>query len=255
MIESFDPRHDLDLGSAPRLGVNIDHVATLRQLRGTPYPSLIEAAQCALAGGASQITVHLREDRRHIQDADVPALRKFLKNPYLLNLEMAPTPEMTRIAKKIQPDWVCLVPEKRNEVTTEGGLDLKRSSSRVAAVVKALRKTSTRVSLFVEPDVRAMEKAHALGAHAVELHTGAYCLARGARRSALKKKLAAAAEKAAHLGLRVHAGHGLDASSVRELLDLEAIVEFNIGHSIVCRSVFVGLEVAVREMVAALAAP
>lgn len=245
----------MDLGSAPTLGVNIDHVATLRQLRGTRYPSLLSVAKQVLEVGAAQITVHLREDRRHIQDADVVQLRKVVVSPFHLNLEMAPSPAILKIAKKIKPDWVCLVPEKRNEVTTEGGLDLKKSGPRVAQVVRAFQGTATKVSLFVEPDLETIRRAAKLGAHAVEIHTGKFCLQTRAARAREKKAIAGAAKLASALGMRVHAGHGLDYENVRELLDIPEIIEFNIGHAIVCRSVEVGMSVAVKEMIAAIAAP
>ncbi len=251
-----------------RLGVNIDHLATLRQLRGTPYPDLIEAVRIIEGAGAEQLTVHLREDRRHIQDEDVKGLRKKLKIP--LNLEMAATPEMARFATKVRPDWICLVPEKRNEVTTEGGLDLKKGATRIASVIRAVRKAKIRVSLFVEPSEAAMLQSASLEADAVELHTGRYCLA---AQGALGKKSKAAErieyqriERAARLGrslgLHVHAGHGFDLENVRPvaaILDPASgrplIEEFNIGHFLVCRAAMVGMDQAVREMLAAIRAP
>ena len=247
-----------------RLGVNIDHVATLRQLRGTPYPDLLEAARiCELAGG-EQITVHLREDRRHIQDDDVKALRKSLRVP--LNLEMAATEAMTRFARKLGPDWVCLVPEKRQEVTTEGGLDIRRNRKRVAASVTALKKSQIRVSLFVEPTDEAVRLSAELGADAVELHTGRYCLATQAGRGASRAKtelarIEKASAEAVRLNLHAHAGHGFDYENVRPVAAFTRsgggvlVEEFNIGHSIVCRAALVGLEQAVREMVSAIRAP
>ncbi|MCC7441427.1 MAG: pyridoxine 5'-phosphate synthase [Bdellovibrionales bacterium] len=254
------------IAALPRLGVNIDHVATLRQLRGTPYPDIVEAARACEAGGAGQITIHLREDRRHIHDEDVRRLRSSLKVP--MNLEMAVTDEMIRIAGRVRPDWSCLVPEKRQEVTTEGGLDLKRAGRRLAKGVGALQKLGVKVSLFVEPSLEAVKAAQVLGAEAVEFHTGKYCLARqreGAR--AVKqaaseldrlRKACLAARKA---GLGVHVGHGFDYANVREVaafVDAEGgplVEEYNIGHAIVCRAAFVGLERAVREMKSAILAP
>jgi pyridoxine 5-phosphate synthase len=251
-------------GSAPALGVNIDHIATLRQLRGTPYPDLIEAARCVEAGGGQQITVHLREDRRHIQDEDVKRLRAALNLP--LNLEMAATEPMLKFARKVHPDWACLVPEKRQELTTEGGLALEKNKRRVGSVVQALKKVGIRVSLFVEPSVQSVRLSQELGADAVELHTGRYCLETqkkapqgdsgrpSPRASAELTRIAKAVAEGRRLGLKVHAGHGLDYGNVRALLELE-ISEYNIGHSIVCRAALVGLERAVREMVSAIAAP
>lgn len=248
-------------GTAPLLGVNIDHIATLRQLRGTPYPDLLEAARICEAAGADQITAHLREDRRHIQDADVKKLRAELNVP--LNLEMAATPAMVRFATRIRPDWACLVPEKRNEVTTEGGLDLAKNRKRVAETVAQLRRAGIKVSLFVEPSVQAMKLGRELGADAVELHTGRYCLAsQGALGASSKKKadqeferIRKAAEVARELGLEVHAGHGFDYENVRRVAGLPMIQEYNIGHAIVCRAALVGLQRAVREMVSAIRAP
>ena len=256
------------LPALARLGVNIDHLATLRQLRGTPYPDLVEAVRVIEGAGADQITVHLREDRRHIQDEDVRVLRKKLKIP--LNLEMAATPEMARFAAKVRPDWICIVPEKRNEVTTEGGLDLKKGAKRVDAVVRAARKARIRVSLFVEPSEEAMLQSAALGAHAVELHTGRYCLAAqgalGKNSKAQERMELARIERSARLGrslgLHIHAGHGFDLENVRPVAAIEdqatrlpLIEEFNIGHFLVCRAALVGMDQAVREMIAAIRAP
>lgn len=250
----------------PRLGVNIDHLATLRQLRGTPYPSLLDAAKIVENAGGSLITVHLREDRRHIQDLDVRDLRRFLKIP--LNLEMAATDEMTRIALKIKPEWACVVPEKRSEITTEGGLSLEKNAKKIAQVVERLKRAKIKVSLFVEPSLKAMRKSAELGADAVELHTGRYCLATQTKPSGSKKKITSeflriqdAAEEAKRLGLHVHAGHGFDYSNVRAIAAIvdenqePLIEEFNIGHSIVCRAALVGLDRAVKEMLSAILAP
>ncbi|MBS1961485.1 MAG: pyridoxine 5'-phosphate synthase [Bdellovibrionales bacterium] len=253
----------------PRLGVNIDHIATLRQLRGTPYPSLLEAARIVEKAGGAQITVHLREDRRHIQDEDVRQLRKELRIP--LNLEMAATEAMTKFALKIKPEWDCIVPEKRAEVTTEGGLALEKNARRIGKTVERLKKGGIKVSLFVEPSVKAMKLSAKLGADAVELHTGRYCLAAQSPKASTgagKKKTAAEFDRireagllARDLGLHVHAGHGFDYANVRpvaELVDDEKrplIEEYNIGHAIVCRAAIVGLDRAVKEMVSAILAP
>lgn len=263
---------DTTSAALPRLGVNIDHVATLRQLRGTPYPSLLEAARMCEAAGAQQITVHLREDRRHIQDADVVALRKSLRVP--MNLEMAATEAMTRIAVKVKPAWACLVPEKRQEVTTEGGLAIAKNKKRIAATVSKLKAAGIRVSLFVEPSAEAVKLSRECGADAVEFHTGAYCLATqeaqaGGKKSASAAKkaktelerLRKAALAARKAGIRPHAGHGFDFDNVRAVAALEdeqgrpLIEEYNIGHAIVCRAALVGMERAVREMVSAILAP
>lgn len=254
-------------GGMPRLGVNIDHIATLRQLRGTPYPSLVEAAQIVEAAGGEQITVHLREDRRHIQDQDVYDLRRALQIP--LNLEMAATDAMTKIATKVRPEWACLVPEKRNEVTTEGGLALEKNKSRIAKTIRRLKKAKIRVSLFVEPSLKAMKTSAELGADAVELHTGKYCMAAqgafgkssGAKEKQEFKRIEEAGLLARKLGLHVHAGHGFDYTNVRPVVELmdsvkrPLIEEYNIGHAIVCRAAIVGLDQAVREMVSAILAP
>lgn len=256
--------------SLPRLGVNIDHIATLRQLRGTPYPSLTEAARIVEAAGGAQITVHLREDRRHIQDADVRDLRRMLRIP--MNLEMAATEAMTKIAIKIRPEWDCIVPEKRAEVTTEGGLALEKNARMIGRTVEKLKRAGIKVSLFVEPSVKAMRLTAKLGADAVELHTGRYCLATqsalGKAKGSSSKKISVelkrieeAGNLARALGLHVHAGHGFDYENVRPvaaLLDAEGrtlIEEYNIGHAIVCRAALVGLDRAVKEMVSAILAP
>jgi pyridoxine 5-phosphate synthase len=249
-----------------KLGVNIDHVATLRQLRGTPYPDMLEAARCVERAGADQITVHLREDRRHIQDADVQLLRAKLS--ISLNLEMAATEAMTRIAVKTRPDWVCLVPEKRQELTTEGGLDVAKNRKRMSPLISKLKKAGIKVSLFVEPSRSAVQVSQELGADAVELHTGRFCIAtqspgalQKTRAKAELERIAEAALYARELGVLPHAGHGFDYENVRRVAALvdEAgeplIEEYNIGHAIVCRAALVGLERAVREMIASIRAP
>lgn len=234
-----------------KLGVNIDHVATLRQARGVTYPAPLDAARLCEAAGAHGITVHLREDRRHIQDHDVFALRKSLK--ISLNLEMANTPEIVAIALKVKPDEVCLVPEKRRELTTEGGLD-------AAGQWKTLRPTITRlsdagivVSLFIDPDRRQLDSAAAMGAPVVELHTGAFCLAKGTAMQREMKRLVDGARYAHTLGLQVNAGHGINLDNIRSILRMPYLDTLNIGHSIVARAVLVGMREAVREMQKAMA--
>lgn len=243
------------------LGINIDHVATLRQLRGTPYPDLLEAARLCEAGGADQITVHLREDRRHIQDADVVALRR--KLAISLNLEMAATSEMLGIARKLRPEWSCLVPEKRREVTTEGGLALKKNERRIRSVIDGLKERGILVSLFIEPSAESVRLSARWGADAVELHTGSYCAAAQTGKP-VRRELSRIEEAACvghGIGIRVHAGHGFDYSNVRPVAALTTpdgaplILEYNIGHAVVCRAAMVGLERAVREMKAQIVAP
>ena len=236
-----------------RLGVNIDHVATLRQARGVAYPDPLEAARAAEAGGADGITVHLREDRRHIQDADVDRLRAALRVP--LNLEMAATDAMVAIALRVRPADVCVVPERRAEVTTEGGLDVVGHQGQLADVVARLRDGGIQVSIFLDPDPRQIDAAAAVRAAAVELHTGRYC--EDLAPDALAAELAAlrrAAEQAHGLGLVVNAGHGLRLDNVRPIAALPHMDVLNIGHSIVARAVFVGMEEAVREMRARMVA-
>ncbi len=246
----------------PRLGVNIDHIATLRQLRETPYPDLLEAAQIVEGAGAHQITVHLREDRRHIQDEDVKILKSKLKLP--LNLEMSTSEEIVRIALKIKPTWTCLVPEKRQEVTTEGGLDLKKNKKKLSQIISRLHKLGIRVSLFIEPSLDAVKLSQELGANAIELHTGRYCIAtqkKSPKATAELDRIKKAAILAIRLGVHVHAGHGIDYKNIQSLAFLEdeegknLIEEYNIGHSIVCRAAIVGLERAVHEMLALMTAP
>lgn len=245
----------------PRLGVNIDHIATLRQLRGTPYPSLIEAAKIVEKAGAHQITIHLREDRRHIQDQDVYDLKKH--SNITLNLEMALSNEIVKIAHKLKPDWVCLVPEKREEVTTEGGLDVKKHRSKIEKLTREFKRKGIRVSLFIEPDEKVVQMSHDLGADAVELHTGRYCMGMqktlGAKSASVAKKeferIRESAILGTKLGIHVHAGHGFDLENVRKVVALDLIEEYNIGHFIVCRAAIVGLDQAVREMLGAIQAP
>ena len=234
------------------LGFNIDHVATLRQARGTRYPDPIQAAIEAEQAGADSITLHLREDRRHIQDRDVRVLRPLLQTH--MNLEMAVTEEMLAIAVEVRPADCCLVPEKRAELTTEGGLDVAAQAARVATAAATLAAAGIRVALFIDPDRAQVEAAARSGAPAVELHTGAYAEASGAQRATELERLRAAARLAAHLGLTVHAGHGLDYHNVQPVAAVAEIVELNIGHAIVARAVFAGVAAAVREMKALMQA-
>ena len=231
----------------PTLGVNIDHVATLRQARQTTEPDPIWAAAAAELGGADQITVHLREDRRHIQDRDLQLLKQTVN--VRLNLECACVDEMLAIACKLKPHQVCLVPEKRTEVTTEGGLDVLGNQSKVGQAVAQLTEAGIFVSLFIDPADDQIEVSKQLAAGAVELHTGAYAEARYSPAAQTElAKLAAGSKLAKSLGLRVDAGHGLTYKNVTPIVQIPEIEELNIGHSIVSRSVFVGMQQAVREM-------
>ena len=230
-----------------RLGVNVDHVATLRQSRRTAYPDPVAAAMLAELAGADQITIHLREDRRHIQERDLQVLRRTVTTR--LNLEMAAAQEMVKIAYETKPDVCTLVPERREELTTEGGLDVVAGRENVRKVVKTLRDADIEVSLFIDPDLDQVKAAHRVEAQTVELHTGRYCDARLAsdRRRELSR-IVDACKAAAKLGLQVAAGHGLNYVNVGPVAALPEIEELNIGHSIVSRAVLVGLERAVREM-------
>ncbi|MBK9517070.1 MAG: pyridoxine 5'-phosphate synthase [Anaeromyxobacter sp.] len=230
-----------------RLGVNVDHVATLRQVRRAAYPDPVAAALMAELAGADQITIHLREDRRHIQDRDLQVLRRTVTTR--LNLEMAVAQEMLRTAYEVKPDMVTLVPERREELTTEGGLDVVSGREPVRKAVKTLRDAEIEVSLFIDPDLDQVKAAHRAEAHAVELHTGRYCDARLAsdRRRELNRILDAC-KAAAKLGLKVAAGHGLNYQNVLPVAAIAEIEELNIGHAIVAHAVLVGMERAVREM-------
>jgi pyridoxine 5-phosphate synthase len=234
-----------------KLGVNVDHVATLRQARGTAYPSPQAAARLCERAGADGITIHLREDRRHIQDADVVEFRRELKIP--LNLEMANSPEIVAIALAVRPAEVCLVPERRQELTTEGGLDAAGQFAALQPSVARLKAAGIEVSLFIEPDPAQLDAAAALGAPVVELHTGKYCDLSGPAQADELRRLAAAAEYGHARGLRINAGHGLNYDNlpvfIRTVPHLDVL---NIGHSIVARAVMVGMEQAVREMKALL---
>ena len=235
-----------------RLGVNIDHVATIRNARGESYPDPARAAEVALAAGADGITAHLREDRRHISDADIDALAVLTRKRGLpLNFEMAVTDEMERIALRHRPHAACLVPERREEVTTEGGLDVAGQHNRIAPVVAALKEAGIRVSLFIEAAPAQIDAASSVGAQVVELHTGAYCMAvREARPEAdrLLKTLRDGAAQAAALGLEVHAGHGIDFETVGPIAAIPELAELNIGHFLIGEAVFTGLDAAIRRM-------
>ena len=228
------------------LGVNIDHIATLRQARRTYEPDPVWAAAEAELGGADGITVHLREDRRHINDRDVRLLRQTVQCK--LNLEMSLAADVVSIAVEVKPPQATLVPEKREEVTTEGGLDLLRDSSRVVDAVKRLKDVGVSVSAFIDPDEKQIATAHRQGFDAIELHTGEYANASGAEQTKQLHRLVAAGEQINQLGLRLHAGHGLNYRNVKSVAAIDKMLELNIGHSIVSRSVFVGLREAVREM-------
>ncbi len=228
------------------LGVNIDHVATLRQARRGASPDPLHAALAAEQAGADSITLHLREDRRHIQDHDVFAMRDALKTR--MNLEMAATDEMIAIARKVLPADVCLVPERRQEVTTEGGLDVASQVSRIQEACGQLAEAGIRVSLFIDPAEAQVDAAVRAGAPAIELHTGAYAEAAGSARAAALHQLAQAARQASASGLVVNAGHGLDYHNVQPVAALPQLVELNIGHAIVARAIFTGIGPAVAEM-------
>jgi len=231
-----------------RLGVNIDHVATLRQQRrGNRYPDPVAAAVLAELGGAEQITLHVREDRRHVNDRDLTILRQTVNGA--LNLEMAAVQEMLDLALRERPDTVTLVPERREELTTEGGLDVAGHRDEIKRVTRALRDGGVEVSLFIDPDLEQIKASHRADAEAVELHTGRYCDAKNQRERSLELGRVIEAARAAHkLGLRVAAGHGLDYWNVRPIAAIGEITELNIGYAIICRAVLTGIERAVREM-------
>jgi len=234
------------------LGVNIDHVATLRQARRGRHPDPVHAALTAEIAGADSITLHLREDRRHIQDHDVRALRGLLHTR--MNLELAVTDEMLAVAAEVRPADCCFVPERRQEITTEGGLDVTAQAARVRDATTRLRQAGVRVALFIDPDARQVEAAAHAGAPVIELHTGAYAEAAGASAATELERLRAAARLGSSLGLEVHAGHGLNYRNVHPVAALREIVELNIGHALIAHAVFVGLPTAVREMKALMAA-
>ena len=229
------------------LGVNIDHIATLREARGTIYPSPLEAALICENSGADSITLHLREDRRHIQDSDVVEIRSSLKTK--MNLEMAATDEMIKIAREIKPQDCCLVPEKREELTTEGGLDVASQISRMTEVCQQLNEENIRTSLFIDADIKQIDAAMSCGAPVIEIHTGHFADSTTIEEQADKYTQIKKACKYAHgIGLQVNAGHGLTIQNTKLIAEINEIVELNIGHSIVARSVFIGLENAVSEI-------
>lgn len=230
----------------PKLGVNIDHIATLRQARRETFPDVAKAALEAQKGGADSITIHLREDRRHIQDADLPAVQKAVSIP--INLEMALNPGIVRIALKYAPEKVCIVPEKRKELTTEGGLNAIAARRQLLKVIPLFTKKKIQVSLFIDPDLEQVQTAFETGAHAIEIHTGTYARLRGAQQKKELERIRKAAFYAHTLGLAVHAGHGLDYKNTKPVARVPYMAELNIGFSIVADSVFSGLRASVRRM-------
>ena len=229
------------------LGVNVDHVATLRQARGTAYPDPLDAALLAERFGADSITIHLREDRRHIQDYDVERMARSLTTR--MNLEMAVTDEMLRIAAEVAPTDCCLVPESREELTTEGGLDVAGQKIRIAEACEELAGRGIRAALFIDPDPRQLDASREVGAPVVELHTGCFADAvTAADRESELRRIVSAAEYGAGLGLRIHAGHGLRVDNVQSIAAIEQIVELNIGHALIAQAIFSGLGAAVAEM-------
>jgi pyridoxine 5-phosphate synthase len=236
----------LNMENALYLGVNIDHVATLRQVRGTSYPDPVKVALIAEECGADSITLHLREDRRHIQDCDLHALKKAMHTR--MNLEMAITEEMLSIAMDVKPEACCLVPEKREELTTEGGLDVANQLEKVTDACTRLADQGIRVSLFIDPEVSQLDAAIQVGAPVVELHTGIYADTYGAERQSELDRVTSAASYAREIGLIVHAGHGLHYENVSVIARIAEVVELNIGHAIIAQSVFDGISVAIRNM-------
>jgi len=228
------------------LGVNVDHIATVRQARGTTYPSPLEGAVLAAQAGAHSITVHLREDRRHIQDKDVYEMRSGQSLP--LNLEMGNHPEIVEIALKVMPDEVCLVPEKREEVTTEGGLDVVGNYDALAQSCQRFHQAGIKVSLFIDPDLEQIKAASRLNVAMIELHTGSFCEFKGEERATCLQALVSAANQAHQLGIQVNAGHGLNLDNLRDLFPVPHLHTLNIGHSIVARALMVGMPIAVKEI-------
>ena len=230
-----------------KLGVNLDHVATIRQQRYTPYPDMLTAIKISEESGADSITMHLREDRRHIQFDDIKIARKYIQTK--LNLEMAPTQEMCEIANQVKPDFVCIVPEKRQELTTEGGLDVAGQEEHIRAAVERLQKLGTEVSLFIDPDEKQIDATMRTGAPVIELHTGRYADAENEEEQLAElKRIQHAAAYAQQQGLIVNAGHGLNYHNVEAIAAIPGMNELNIGHAIIARAVFTGLKDAVAEM-------
>jgi len=232
---------------AKKLGINLDHIATIRNARGEIYPDPLKAAIIAQKGGADSITIHLREDRRHIRDTDLKNIKKKIKIP--LNLEIAPTKEMLTIATKHKPNYVCIVPEKRNEITTEGGLNLKKNHNFLKKMIIQLNKKKIRVSLFIEPKISNIKLSKKLGAGCVEIHTGKFCNNKNSKKIIKTEynKIKKSADYAHYIGLEVHAGHGLTYESAYKISKIKSITEFNIGHFIVSESVFIGLKKSIQK--------
>jgi len=230
-----------------RLGVNIDHVATIRNARGEIYPDPLRAALIAQKSGADSVTIHLREDRRHIRDYDLKNIKKKLRIP--LNLEMAPTTEMLKIAIKSKPDFVCIVPERRKEITTEGGLNIKKNKEFIKKIITVLKKNKIRASLFIEPKIKDIKLSQSLGANCVELHTGSFCnlFNKGKKINDSFLKLRNSANYAKKIGLEVHAGHGLTYKSAFRISKIKNISEFNIGHFLIAESLFSGLNNTIKK--------
>ena len=230
-----------------RLGVNIDHVATIRNARGEIYPDPLRAALIAQKSGADSVTIHLREDRRHIRDHDLKNIKKKLKIP--LNLEMAPTKEMLKIAIENKPDFVCIVPEKRREVTTEGGLNINKNKKFIRKIITILHKNKIRVTLFIEPKIKDIKLARSLGTNCVELHTGSFCelINKGRKISKNFLKFKKSVNYAKKIGLEVHAGHGLTYESAYRISKIKNISEFNIGHFLIAESLFLGLKNTIKK--------
>jgi len=230
-----------------KLGINIDHIATVRNARGENYPDPLKAALICQKFGAHSVTIHLREDRRHIRDIDLSRIKKKINIP--LNLEMAPTFDMLKIAKKYMPNYVCIVPEKRKEITTEGGLNLKKYNSRIKKIISSLKKSKIRVSLFIEPKINNVKISKKLGANCVELHTGKYCnnFNKKKNTNSSYNDLKRSAKYAKYIGLEVHAGHGLTYKSAYKISLIDEITEFNIGHFIISESLFYGLGKVIKK--------
>ena len=229
-----------------KLGVNLDHVATIRQQRYTPYPDMLTAIKISESSGADSITMHLREDRRHIQFEDIKIAKKNINTK--LNLEMAATDEMCEIANQVQPDFICIVPEKRQELTTEGGLNVSRNFDKLKTSISNLKKSKAKISLFIEPDIETIDLAKELGVSAVELHTGSYAEASGDKIKHFLNEITSAADYAKEISLVANAGHGLDYTNVQEIARIGSLNELNIGHSIIAESIFLGLSEAIKKM-------